>query len=75
MLLAALGLMHVPAAAAEENRIVLVIFSNARLLPANIEIERGLRETFANSANRHVEVRHRRRGASARGRLGPVRGT
>ena len=56
MLLAAFGLVHAPAAAAVENKDVLVIFSNARLLPANIEIERGLRETFAKSADRHVEL-------------------
>ena len=48
--------MRVPATAAAANKDVLVIFSNARLLPANIEIERGLRETFAKSADRHVEL-------------------
>ncbi len=56
MLLAALGLAHAPSAPAVENKDVLVIFSNARLLPANIEIERGLRETFAMLADRHVEL-------------------
>lgn len=56
LLLAAFGLMHAPAAVAVETRNVLVLFSNARLLPANVEVERGLRETFAKSTDRRVEL-------------------
>ena len=55
-LLGMLGLLFVSAAAAQETRSVLVVFSNARLLPANIELEGGLRETFAKSAERRVEL-------------------
>ena len=55
-LLAVFGLMHASAAAAQETRNVLVIFSNARLLPANIELESGLRETFAKSDDPRVEL-------------------
>jgi C4-dicarboxylate-specific signal transduction histidine kinase len=35
---------------------VLVLYSNNRLLPANIEIDRGLRETIAQVAGRNVSV-------------------
>ena len=55
-LVVALGLIHASAAAAQEARNVLVVFSNARLLPANIELERGLRETFAKSSDRRMEL-------------------
>jgi C4-dicarboxylate-specific signal transduction histidine kinase/ABC-type uncharacterized transport system substrate-binding protein len=41
---------------AAETRNVLVLFSNNRLLPANIEADRGLRETLANSPDRNVEL-------------------
>ena len=35
---------------------VLVLFSNSRFLPANVEGERGLRETFEKSTDRRVEL-------------------
>jgi PAS domain S-box-containing protein len=35
---------------------VLLVFSNSRLLPANIEIDRGLRDVIAPSAERHVDL-------------------
>jgi hypothetical protein len=44
-----LGALHVRSAPAAETKNVLVLFSNSRLLPANVEGERGLRETFAKS--------------------------
>ena len=40
---------------AAETENVLVLFSNNRLLPANIEVDRGLREGIAKSADRNVE--------------------
>ena len=36
-----------PAVLAENARIVLVIYSNSRLLPANVEVDRALAEVFA----------------------------
>jgi signal transduction histidine kinase len=45
-----------PSAIAAQNRNVLVIFSNNRLLPANLEIDRGMQETIRNSADRKVEL-------------------
>ncbi|MDM0107944.1 HAMP domain-containing sensor histidine kinase [Variovorax sp. J22R24] len=43
-------------ASAAETRNVLVLFSNNRLLPANVEVDRGLREGIGNTPQRHVEV-------------------
>ena len=45
-----------PAGQAGETKNVLVIFSNNRLLPANVTIERGVREALAASADRPVNV-------------------
>ena len=56
LLLTALGLVCAPAAAAVETKNVLVLFSNARLLPANVEAERALRETLAKSKSGPVDV-------------------
>jgi len=39
-----------------EIRNVLVIYSNNRLLPANIEADRGFRDNIANAAGRNVEL-------------------
>src|SRR5271167_3533159 len=36
-----------PAIAAEKARHVLVLYGNNRLLPANVELDAGLHETFA----------------------------
>ncbi|WP_240905921.1 sensor histidine kinase [Thiorhodococcus mannitoliphagus] len=47
--------MFAPAVPAEENRCVLVLYSNNRLLPANIEFETGLRETLDNSTELNAE--------------------
>jgi signal transduction histidine kinase len=44
-----------PAALAGEARHVLVLYSNHRLLPANLEFEAGLRETLANSTELSAE--------------------
>lgn len=54
-LLAACGLLLALAATAGETRHVLVLYSNHRLLPANIEAEGGLRETIANSTELSTE--------------------
>ena len=48
-------LLFAPAAPAGENRHVLVLYSNHRLLPANLEFEAGLRETLANSTQLSAE--------------------
>ena len=48
-------LLFAPAAPAAENRNVLVLYSNHRLLPANLEFEAGLRETLANSTQLSAE--------------------
>lgn len=42
-------------APAGENRHVLVLYSNQRLLPANLEFEAGLRETLASSTELSAE--------------------
>ncbi|MFO1422817.1 MAG: hypothetical protein U1F70_04045 [Candidatus Competibacteraceae bacterium] len=42
-------------APAEETRRVLVLYSNHRLLPANLEFEAGLRETLADSTELSAE--------------------
>ena len=52
-LLIALGL---PAVAAGKSRSVLVVYSNSRLLPANIEFDRGLRAAIPTSAEPPVEL-------------------
>jgi signal transduction histidine kinase len=59
LLLAALGLIPAPAAfaaASADTKNVLVLFSNSRLLPANVEAERAMRETLAKSTNRQVDL-------------------
>ena len=48
-------LLFAPAAPAGENRYVLVLYSNHRLLPANLEFEAGLRETLGESAELNAE--------------------
>ena len=48
-------LLFAPAALAAEKRYVLVLYSNHRLLPANIEFEAGLRETLAKSTELNAE--------------------
>ena len=56
-LLAALGLLWAPPAAAAppvETKTVLVLFSNSRLLPANVEAERSLRARLANTLDRRI---------------------
>ena len=36
-------------AAAGQTPLVLVLYSNSRLLPANVEVDRGLREAISNA--------------------------
>ena len=52
---ATLALLQAPAARAE-TKSVLVLFSNARLLPANVEAERAIRETLAKPKVQTAEV-------------------
>ncbi|MDS4027238.1 MAG: ATP-binding protein [Candidatus Contendobacter sp.] len=54
-ILVACGLLLASVAIAEETRHVLVLYSNNRLLPANLEFEAGLRETLANSTELSAE--------------------
>ncbi len=49
-------LFILPAAAAAAARNVLVVYSNSRLLPANVEIDHGLSEGFASRPEPKVEV-------------------
>jgi signal transduction histidine kinase len=56
LLLAVLSVLYAPAAGAAEARNVLVLFSNARLLPANVQAEGALRETLATSKGPPVDV-------------------
>lgn len=49
-LLVACCFLLAPPALAGKARHVLVLYSNNRLLPANLEFEAGLRETLVNSA-------------------------
>lgn len=54
-LLVACGLLLASVAMAEETRHVLLLYSNQRLLPANLEFEAGLRETLADSTELSAE--------------------
>lgn len=54
-ILAVSWLLLAPAGVAGETRNVLVIYSNTRLLPANVAADRGLREAITSSADRRVE--------------------
>ncbi|MDM0109485.1 ATP-binding protein [Variovorax sp. J22R24] len=45
-----------PAAMAADARSVLVLYSNGRLVPANVDVERGLRGAIRDTAVRPVEV-------------------
>ncbi len=49
-----LAVHSLPAIAAQETRNVLVLYSNGRLLPANIEADRGLREAIRTPEGRPV---------------------
>jgi signal transduction histidine kinase len=53
--LAVCWLLLVSAATAGETQLVLVLYSNNRLLPANIEGDRGLREGIADAAELSAE--------------------
>ena len=56
VVLALLTGICLPAIAAGETRNVLVLYSNGRLLPANIEVDHGLREVIQNSADRSINL-------------------
>lgn len=44
------------AAASGQGRNVLIIYANGRLLPANVEVDRGLRQSVSSVAGREVNV-------------------
>jgi hypothetical protein len=52
----ALALLLLSHAAPAQVSNVLVLYSNNRLLPANVEADRGLRETAARSPNGRIEI-------------------
>ena len=52
----ALGLFLVSHAAPAQVGNVLVLYSNNRLLPANVEVDRGLRQTGARAPTSQVEI-------------------
>jgi C4-dicarboxylate-specific signal transduction histidine kinase/ABC-type uncharacterized transport system substrate-binding protein len=49
-------MLFVAAAMAAPAREVLVLYANNRLLPANIEVDRGLREGIASTPERDVDI-------------------
>ncbi len=53
---AALALASLQAASAAATRNVLVLYANSRLLPANVKLDHGLRETIRTSADRPVTL-------------------
>ncbi|MDM0114976.1 ATP-binding protein [Variovorax sp. J22R133] len=55
-LLVACCFFAAPSVQAMETRNVLVLFSNNRLLPSNIEIDTGLRGAIVSTADRHVAM-------------------
>ena len=52
----ALCLLFVAAAMAAQARIVLVIYSNNRLVPGNVEVDQGLRAALSGTADRPVRT-------------------
>jgi hypothetical protein len=54
--LAACCFLVAPSVTAAQTRNILVLFSYHRLLPANLEIDRELRETIAKSGDRNVQL-------------------
>ncbi len=54
--IAALWLVLIQAALAAEPRNVLVLFSNNRLVPANVAVDRGLRAALVNPADRPTQL-------------------
>ncbi|MDM0072143.1 ATP-binding protein [Variovorax sp. J31P207] len=45
-----------PAGTAADARNVLVLYSNGRLVPANVDVERGFKSSIVDSADRPVEI-------------------
>jgi hypothetical protein len=56
LLLAGSWLLLAQAAVAGETRNVLVLYSYSRLLPANVDVDMGMREMIEHSANRPVNL-------------------
>jgi signal transduction histidine kinase len=53
--LAACALLFAPTVAAADAKNILLLYSNNRLLPANLEVERGLYESIPSTPERPVE--------------------
>ncbi len=51
-----LAVVGLPASAAAQDKTVLVLYSNSRLLPANVEADRGLRVSIGSTGSRRVEL-------------------
>ena len=51
-----LAAVSLPAIAAQGNKNVLVLYSNSRLLPANVALDRGLRQATMASENRRLTL-------------------
>jgi C4-dicarboxylate-specific signal transduction histidine kinase len=56
LVLVACCILVPPSAMAAPTRNVLMLYSNNRLLPANIEIDRGFRETIAAPTTRNTDI-------------------
>jgi len=56
VLVAALGLLLAHAVMGAETKYVLVLYSNNRLVPGNVAVDRGLRAALTSSADRPVQV-------------------
>ena len=56
LLVTALWFLLIQAAMAVETRNVLVVYSNNRLVPGNVEVDRGLRAAMVSSAERPVTI-------------------
>lgn len=56
LIAALVAILSLPAFAADETAKVLVIYSNGRLLPANVEADRGLRAVLEGSPGRQLAI-------------------
>jgi signal transduction histidine kinase len=56
LFVAAWWILLAQAAAVPQSRNVLVLYSNNRLVPGNVEVDRGLRDSIASPAEQPVEI-------------------
>ncbi len=56
LLAAAAGILHANVVTAAEPKNVLVLYSNNRLVPGNVAVDRGLRDALANAPERPVQL-------------------